>query len=53
MFSFQTTLDELPPAEVSGLAKAKADATRLTEAIDLLINPPPATNTEAEACLSR
>ena len=39
MFSFQTTLDELPPSEVSGLDKAKADATRLTDAIELFTNP--------------
>ena len=39
LFSFQTTLDELPPSEVSGLVKAKSDAIRLTEAIDRLINP--------------
>jgi chromosome partitioning protein len=39
MFSFQTTLDELPPSEVSGLEKAKADAIRLTDAIELLTNP--------------
>lgn len=49
LFSFQTTLDELPPSEVSGLDKAKADAIRLTEAIDLLINPTTTTNAEAAA----
>jgi chromosome partitioning protein len=46
MFSFQTTLDELPPSEVSGLDKAKADAIRLTEAIERFINPK--TNLNAE-----
>ena len=49
MFSFQTTLDELPPAEVSGLDKAKADASRLTDAIDLLINPQATTSTSKES----
>jgi chromosome partitioning protein len=47
MFSFQTTLDELPPSEVSGLDKAKADAIRLTDAIESLTNP--VTNSNAEA----
>ena len=47
MFSFQTTLDELPPIEVSGLDKAKADAIRLTDAIETLTNP--VTNSTAEA----
>jgi chromosome partitioning protein len=49
LFSFQTTLDELPPSEVSGLDKAKADAIRLTGAIDLLINPTTTMNAEAAA----
>lgn len=39
MFSFLTTLDELPPSEVSGLDKAKADAIRLTDAIERFTNP--------------
>lgn len=39
MFSFQTTLDELPSSEVSGISKAKGDATRLTDAIEALMNP--------------
>jgi chromosome partitioning protein len=47
MFSFQTTLDELPPSEVSGLDKAKADAIRLTDAIEILTNR--VTNSTAEA----
>ena len=46
MFSFQTTLDELPPSEVSGLDKAKADAIRLTDAIERFTNPE--TNSNAE-----
>lgn len=49
LFSFQTTLDELPPSEVSGLDKAKADAIRLTDAIDLLINPTIETTTNEES----
>jgi chromosome partitioning protein len=49
IFSFQTTLDELPPSEVSGLDKAKADAIRLTDAIELLTNPVTTSNAEAAA----
>ena len=37
LFSFQTTLDELPPSEVSGLDKGKGDAIRLTKALGTLI----------------
>jgi chromosome partitioning protein len=33
LFSFATTLDELPPSEVSGIDKAKADVIRLTDAL--------------------
>jgi chromosome partitioning protein len=39
LFSFMKPLDELPPSEVSGLDKAKADAIRLTDGIALLLNP--------------
>jgi len=49
MFSFATTLDELPPLEVSGTEKAKADAIRLTDAIDLMINPTAAEPAKDEA----
>lgn len=49
MFSFSTTLDELPPSEVSGLDKAKADAIRLTDAIDLMLNPATPSTNEAAA----
>jgi chromosome partitioning protein len=49
LFSFQTTLDELPPSEVSGLDKAKADAIRLTEAVALFMNPESNANAEAVA----
>ena len=49
MFSFQTTLDELPPSEVSGIDKAKADVIRLTDAIDLMINPQATPTAEAAA----
>jgi hypothetical protein len=49
MLSFMTTLDELPPSEVSGLDKAKADAIRLTDAIELLTNPVSTSNAEAAA----
>jgi chromosome partitioning protein len=49
MFSFQTTLDELPPSEVSGLDKAKADAIRLTDAIERLMKPDANSTPEAAA----
>jgi chromosome partitioning protein len=49
MFSFQTTLDELPPSEVSGIDKAKADVIRLTDAIELMMNPPATTIAESAA----
>ena len=38
IFSFATTIDELPPSEVSGIDKAKADAIRLTDAIEAMMN---------------
>ena len=38
LFSFATVLDHLPTSEVSGIDKAKSDAIRLTDAIDLMIN---------------
>lgn len=38
MFSFATTLDRLPPSEVSGINRAKGDAARLTDAIDAMLN---------------
>jgi chromosome partitioning protein len=49
MFSFQTTLDELPPSEVSGIDKAKADVIRIIDAIDLMMNTPATTTAEAAA----
>jgi chromosome partitioning protein len=48
MFSFATTLEELPPSEVSGIEKAKGDAVRLTDAVALMINPQRATQANAE-----
>lgn len=39
LYSFQTTLDELPAGEVSGIDKAKADAIKLTEALAAMMNP--------------
>jgi chromosome partitioning protein len=39
LFSFMKPLDELPPTEVSGIEKAKADAIRLTDGVALLLNP--------------
>lgn len=48
IFSFATTLDELPPSEVAGIEKAKGDALRLADAIDLMINSANA-NDEAAA----
>jgi hypothetical protein len=38
IFSFATTVDELPPSEVAGIDKAKADAIRLTDAIEKMLN---------------
>src|SRR5277367_4933882 len=49
LFSFQTTLDQLPPSEVSGLDKAKADAIRLTDAIERLMKPDANSTAEAAA----
>jgi hypothetical protein len=49
MLSFQTTLDELPPSEVSGLDKAKADAIRLADAIEQFTNPETSSNAEDAA----
>jgi chromosome partitioning protein len=37
IYSFGTTLDELPTSEVPGIDKAKADVIRLTDALDLLM----------------
>jgi chromosome partitioning protein len=37
IYSFATTLDELPPSEVTGIDKAKGDVIRLTDALDLLM----------------
>lgn len=42
LFSFSTTLDQLPPAEVPGIEKAKAEATALAAAvIELIRNAKP------------
>jgi chromosome partitioning protein len=41
LFSFATTLDRLPPSEVSGIDKAKVDAGRITDAIDEMLNARP------------
>jgi len=49
MFSFATTLDQLPASEVAGIDKAKSDAIRLTDAIDLMINARPESVTKREA----
>jgi chromosome partitioning protein len=49
LFSFMTTLDELPPSEVSGIDKAKGDAIRLAEAIGKLVNPTRTTTVEVAA----
>jgi chromosome partitioning protein len=40
LFSFMTTLDNLPPSEVSGIDRAKGDAVRLSEAISELLGAP-------------
>jgi chromosome partitioning protein len=49
IFSFDTTLDHLPPSEVSGIEKAKSDAIKLTDAIEALMNPDQAKTAEAAA----
>ena len=49
IFSFATTLDELPPSEVAGIDKAKADVIRLTDALDLLIAGAAKISNSAEA----
>jgi len=49
LYSFQTTLDELPASEVSGIDKAKADVIRLTDAIEVMMNPPATTIAESAA----
>jgi len=48
IFSFATTLDELPPREVSGIDKAKGDVVRLTDALDLLMGGTPEIKDNAE-----
>jgi chromosome partitioning protein len=47
LFSFATTLDELPRSEVPGIDKAKADAVRLTEAVAELLGNQASKVTEA------
>jgi len=49
LFSFATTLDHLPPSEVTGIEKAKSDAIRLTDAIDLMITGKPKPGSAHEA----
>ncbi len=49
IYSFATTLDELPPSEVSGIDKAKADVIRLTDALDVLMAGNTSDKTEAVA----
>jgi chromosome partitioning protein len=49
IYSFATTLDELPPSEVPGIEKAKADVIRLTDALDSLMAGAAADNTSTEA----
>ncbi|MGE0281371.1 MAG: ParA family protein [Rhizobiaceae bacterium] len=49
IYSFATTLDELPPAEVPGIEKAKADVIRLTDALDSLMKGAVASNATNEA----
>jgi len=49
LFSFATTLDQLPPSEVAGIDKAKSDAIRLTDAIDMMINARSETTATHEA----
>lgn len=49
IYSFGTTLDELPPAEVPGIEKAKADVIRLTDALDILMKGAAAAGAASEA----
>jgi chromosome partitioning protein len=49
IYSFATTLDELPTSEVPGIDKAKADVIRLTDALDSLIAGTAASDTINEA----
>jgi len=49
IYSFATTLDELPPSEVTGIDKAKGDVVRLTDALAILMGATPETNSSAEA----
>ncbi len=50
IYSFATTLDELPTGEVPGLDKAKADVIRLTDALALLMaSAAPPSNTKETA----
>lgn len=49
IYSFATTLDELPPSEVAGIDKAKADVIRLTDALDLLMAGPAKISSSNEA----
>lgn len=49
IYSFATTLDELPPSEVPGIDKAKADVIHLTDALDLLMAGTTKNSDSAEA----
>ncbi len=49
LFSYGTTLDHLPPGEVPGIEKARAEAAKLAEAVGVLISTAQATRTEVAA----
>ena len=49
IYSFATTLDELPPSEVTGIDKAKGDVVRLTDALDMLMTGTNKTSDSKEA----
>lgn len=49
IYSFGTTLDELPPSEVPGIDKAKSDVIRLTDALDMLMGGSTKTSDSREA----
>lgn len=49
IYSFATTLDELPPSEVTGIDKAKGDVVRLTDALDMLMTGTTKTSDSKEA----
>jgi len=52
IYSFSTTLDELPASEVPGIDKAKADVIRLTDALDSLMAGAATSNNTADEAVA-